>query len=257
MQDYEAFKAKILKKTGIDLSLYKERQMKRRIDSLIKRHGQSTYEGYFDLISKNKDIFDEFINYLTINVSEFYRNANQWDILRDEVLPKLMEGKRTLKVWSAACSTGEEPYTLVMVLSNHFPLKDIKILAVDIDKEAINKAKTGVYTEKAVAAVPKPFLDKYFTKVGPAYKINDEIKQCVEFKQMNLLSDPYPQGMDLIVCRNVMIYFTEEAKEEMYHNFNKALVKNGVLFVGSTEQIIVPKKFNFEALKTFFYKRIE
>lgn len=257
MHDYEGFKHKIFKKTGIDLSLYKERQMKRRIDSLIKRHGQETYDGYYELLNRDKATFDEFVNYLTINVSEFYRNPNQWDILRDDVIPKLLEGKKTLKVWSAACSTGEEPYTLAMVLSNHFPLKDIKILAADIDREAINKAKNGIYSDKAVVGVPKHFLEKYFTKIGPAFKINDEIKHCVEFKQMNLLSDAYPTNYDLIVCRNVMIYFTEEAKEEMYHNFNKALVKNGVLFVGSTEQIIVPRKFNFEAMKTFFYKRID
>jgi chemotaxis protein methyltransferase CheR len=257
MHGYEGFKEKVYRKTGIDLSLYKERQMKRRIDSLIKRNGQSDYDDYFTTMSHDKKVFDEFVNYLTINVSEFYRNPNQWDLLKSEILPMLMEGKKSIKVWSAACSTGEEPYTLVMVLSNFMPLKDIKVVAADIDLDAISKAKAGVYTEKAVAGVPKAFLDKYFTKVGPVYRINDEIKKCVEFKQMNLLSDRYPDNHDLIVCRNVMIYFTEEAKEEMYHKFNGALTKNGVLFVGSTEQIIVPKKFNFHAIKTFFYQRTE
>lgn len=257
MQGYESFIEKVKRKTGIDLSQYKERQMKRRIDSLISRNNESTYDGYFARLEKDKVVFDEFINYLTINVSEFYRNFGQWELLKDDIIPMLLEGRKSLKVWSAACSTGEEPYTLVMTLSNFFPLSQIKILAADIDKEAINKAKVGVYNEKSIANVPKPFLDKFYTKVGNAYRINDEVKKCVEFKSMNLLEDAYPSGYDLIVCRNVMIYFTEEAKEVMYHKFNQALRPGGVLFVGSTEQIIVPKKYNFSALKTFFYQRIE
>ncbi len=255
MQGYEKFKEQIFRLTGLDLSLYKERQMKRRIESLIKRHQIDTYEDYFKVLKSDKEIFDEFINYLTINVSEFFRNPGQWDILTDTVVPELMKKKKRLKVWSAACSTGEEPYTLVMALSRLMPLSDIKILAVDIDKEAINKAKSGVYSKKSIENVPADFKKKYFEPIGSSFKISDKIKNCVEFKNFNLLKDQYPKDYDLIVCRNVMIYFTEEAKEEMYHNFNSALIENGVLFVGSTEQIILPQRYNFKALKTFFYQK--
>ena len=255
MQGYEKFKEQVLKKTGLDLSLYKERQMKRRIESLIKRNHIDTYEEYYKLINTNKDSFDEFVNYLTINVSEFYRNSGQWKILQEEILPEMLKKKKRLKIWSAACSTGEEPYTLAMVLSNLMPLNQIKILAVDIDKEAINKAKMGVYSKKSIENVPAPIKSKYFREIASSFAISDEIKKCVEFKHMNLLKDPYPKDCDLIVCRNVMIYFTEEAKDEMYHNFNKALVDGGVLFVGSTEQIILPHRYNFDAKKTFFYER--
>ncbi len=256
MQGYEGFKQKVYRKTGIDLSLYKERQMKRRIDSLIRRCGKASYDEYFALIDKDHDKFDEFINYLTINVSEFYRNGSQWEMLKNELIPYLMERNSSIKVWSAACSTGEEPYTLVMTLSNFYPLSKIKVLAADIDMGAINKAKVGMYTEKSIQNVPPEFKRKYFTQVGQSYKISDDIKRCVDFKQMNLLSDPYPKGFDLIICRNVMIYFTDEAKDEMYQKFSDSLVEGGVLFVGSTEQIIVPKKFNFESMRTFFYKKI-
>jgi len=255
MEGYEKFKEQIFKLTGLDLSLYKERQMKRRIESLIKRHQIDTYENYFKVLKSDKEIFDEFVNYLTINVSEFFRNPGQWDILIETVIPELMKRNKRLKVWSAACSTGEEPYTLVMALSRLMPLSSIKILAVDIDKEAINKAKSGVYSKKSIENVPDDFKKKYFEPIGSSFKISDEIKKCVEFKNFNLLKDPYPKDHDLIVCRNVMIYFTEEAKEEMYHNFNGALKEKGVLFVGSTEQIILPQRYNFKALKTFFYQR--
>ncbi len=256
MEGYERFKEQIFKKTGLDLTLYKERQMKRRIESLIKRNELDSYEAYFKLIGKDKKSFDEFINYLTINVSEFYRNTSQWELLKKDILPEMLKKKGRIKIWSAACSTGEEPYTIAMVLSNFMPLKDIKIVAADIDIEAINKAKVGIYSAKSIEGVPEAFKKKYFTAVGGSFKISDEVKKCIEFKQMNLLKDKYPSGFDLIVCRNVMIYFTEEAKDEMYKKFNGALVDGGVLFVGSTEQIIVPKRFNFKAKKTFFYERM-
>lgn len=256
MLGYENFKSKILKKTGLNLSSYKEKQMKRRIESMIKRNEKSSFNEYFSLINTDKKKFDDFINYLTINVSEFYRNVNQWEILKTTILPELLKNQNTLKVWSAACSTGEEPYTLAMLLSAFIPLNKIKIQAYDIDDEALNKAKLGLYYEKSIAGVPNIFKRKYFTKIGSSYKISDDIKKCIEFKKFNLLEDIYPSGYDLIVCRNVMIYFTEEAKDEMYHNFNNALKKGGILFVGSTEQIISPIKYNFESVKTFFYKKI-
>ncbi len=256
MQAYEAFKRKVFYKTGIDLSLYKERQMKRRIESLIKRCGKTNYDDYFALIDNDKEHFDQFINFLTINVSEFYRNSNQWTMLKNEVIPYLMQERTAVKVWSAACSTGEEPYSLVMTLSNFFPLDKIKIFAADIDLAAIEKAKQGIYTAKSIKNVPLEYKRKYFTEDNNLYKIKDEIKNCVEFKQMNLLSDSYPRGFDLIICRNVMIYFTDEAKNDMYRKFSDSLSPGGVLFIGSTEQIINPEKFNFEPMRTFFYKKI-
>lgn len=256
MEGYEKFKAQVLKLIGLDLTLYKERQMKRRIESLIKRNGATSFDAYYTLLTKDKGVFDEFINYLTINVSEFYRNPQQWEILKAEVIPEILKRNPRPKIWSAACSTGEEPYTIAMVMSQFIPLKDLKIIAADIDMEAMNKAKMGVYSKKSIVNVPEAYKTKYFTPIGESYKINDEVKQCIEFKQMNLLKDQYPTGMDLIVCRNVMIYFTEEAKDEMYHKFNKALGPNGTLFVGSTEQIIVPQRYNFKANKTFFYQKL-
>ncbi len=257
MMDYESFKEQIYKMTGINLSCYKEKQMKRRIDSLISKNSYPGYESYVNAIKTNRALYDEFINYLTINVSEFFRNPEQWEVLEKEVLPILLKKSNSLKIWSSACSTGDEPYTLVMVLSKFIPMREIKILATDIDKGAIEKAKRGVYTEKSIENLPKEFLKNHFTKDGDSYRIKDEIKRCVEFKQLNLLKDEYPQNCDLIVCRNVLIYFTEEAKEGIYHKFNKALKNNGILFVGSTEQIILSNKYNFRSVKTFFYTKEE
>jgi len=257
MQGYESFKQKVLNKTGIDLSLYKEKQMKRRLSSLAKRNGFDDFESYYKGISANKELFEEFVNYMTINVSEFYRNPEQWKVLEEDVIPKLLSKKKQLRVWSAACSTGEEPYSMVMLLSNFMPLDQIKIYATDLDEQAIEKAKRGQYTEKSLKNLPNNFIRDYFDKKGGIYEIKETIKKRVEFKKHNLLSDRYMDRCDLIVCRNVLIYFTEEAKSEIYTKFSRSLEKEGYLFVGSTEQIIMPSKYNLKALKTFFYGRIE
>ena len=217
MNGYEDFKKDILALTKIDLNSYKEKQMKRRIDTLISKNGIKSYKDYVALIKKDEEKFEQFVNFLTINVSEFYRNPEQWEILDKSVFPALIKkfGKN-LKVWSAACSTGDEPYSLVMALSRHIPLNQIHITATDIDKQVLDKARLGLYNEKSIAAVPADFKKKYFTKVGSSYQISNEIKRQVEFKEHNLLRDTYPTGCHLIVCRNVLIYFTEEAKEEIY-----------------------------------------
>lgn len=256
MNDYEKFKKDVFQLTKIDLDAYKERQMKRRIDTLITRHKIKSYEEYVNQIRTDKSLFEEFVNYLTINVSEFYRNPEQWTLLDKEIFPRLIKqfGNK-LKIWSAACSTGDEPYSLVMALSKHMPLNQIKIHATDIDKQVLDKARMGLYTEKSIAAVPDEFKRKFFTKIGPSYQIADEIKKQVEFKEHNLLKDKYPTDCHLIVCRNVLIYFTDKAKDEVYAKFNQSLIHKGILFIGSTEQIINYADLGYARAKSFFYEK--
>lgn len=252
--DYEYFKKEIYALTTIDLNSYKEKQMKRRIDTLIAKHKIEGYDKYIQALKTDKQLFEEFVGYITINVSEFYRNPEQWKILDTTVFPELINkfGKN-LKIWSAACSTGDEPYSLVMALSKHLPLNQIKIIATDLDKQVIAKAKLGLYNDKSIASVPDEFKKKYFTQVGPSFKISDEIKARVEFMEHNLLKDAYPADCHLIVCRNVLIYFTEEAKDEVFAKFFKTLVKGGTLFIGSTEQIMNYSEIGYERKNSFFY----
>lgn len=254
--DYEYLKRAVYELTMIDLNAYKEKQMKRRIDTLIAKHQIVGYDKYIQTIKSDKKLFDEFVNYLTINVSEFYRNPDQWQVLDKQIIPELVNkfGKN-LKIWSAACSTGDEPYSLVMALSRYIPLNQIKIYATDLDKQVIEKAKAGIYPEKSIAAIPDDLKKKYFTKKGLFYEISNEIKSRVEFKEHNLLKDTYPSNYHMIVCRNVLIYFTEEAKEEVFCKFQRALTKGGVLFIGSTEQIINYKEVGFERKNSFFYEK--
>lgn len=256
LDNYEKFKKDVLTLTTINLDAYKEKQMRRRIDTLITKNKAETYDAYVTLIKRDKEKFEQFVSFLTINVSEFYRNPEQWTFLDKTVFPQLVSqfGKQ-LKIWSAACSTGDEPYSLVMALSKYVPLHQIKIIATDIDKQVLDKARMGLYNEKSIASVPEDFKKKYFTQVGNAYKISDEVKKCVEFKEHNLLKDAYPTNCHLIVCRNVVIYFTEDAKNEIYKKFNASLIKDGLLFIGSTEQIMNYKEFNFKRNQSFFFQK--
>lgn len=255
--NYEKFKRDVYALTTIDLNSYKEKQMRRRIDSLATKNRMESYDAYVSLLKKDPVKFEEFINFLTINVSEFYRNPEQWDFLDQEVFPMLIKrfGKN-LKIWSAACSTGDEPYSLVMALSRHIPLEQIQVIATDIDKQVLEKAQAGLYNSKSIAGVPEDLKKKYFTPIGSSFKISDQIKRRVEFRQHNLLSDEYPKGCHLIVCRNVVIYFTEEAKNEIYQKFYQSLVDQGVLFIGSTEQIINYRDLGYKRYQSFFFEKM-
>jgi chemotaxis protein methyltransferase CheR len=253
-RDFLQFIANVKQMTGIDLALYKEAQMKRRLTSLRQKRGFATFAQYFEAISRDKQLFYEFLDRLTINVSEFFRNPGRWDVLENKILPRLQKQSPRLKCWSAACSTGEEPYTLSLILLRK--RCEATLLATDIDEGALAKAKQGVYTERSLQDCPKELIARYFIKDALSYRISDEVKNKVSFKKHNLLADPFDSGFDLIICRNVMIYFTDEAKHELYHKFSRALKPGGVLFVGSTEQIFQPQQYQFEAEDTFFYRKM-
>ncbi|WP_026654117.1 MULTISPECIES: CheR family methyltransferase [Butyrivibrio] len=255
--DYEWFKKAVYDLTKIDLNSYKEKQMKRRIDTLIGKYDVKGYDGFADLIKKDREALDSFVSYLTINVSEFFRNADQWNLMDKEMVPELMNkfGKN-LKIWSAACSTGDEPYTIVMMLSKHMPLNQINVLATDLDAVVLAKAKAGIYDKKEVAGVPAEFKTKFFEETADGkMKVSDEIKSRVTFKQADLLRDPYPKDCHLLVCRNVLIYFTEEAKDEIFRKYYDSLAPGGILFIGSTEQIINYKDMGYVRKNSFYYER--
>ena len=257
--DYEYFKKAVYDLTKIDLNAYKEKQMKRRIDTLISKNKIVGYDKYIAAIKSDNKMFEEFVNYLTINVSEFYRNPDQWELLDKDIFPDLIKRYgRNLKIWSAACSTGDEPYTIAMILSEYVPLSKIRIIASDLDEDVLAFAKDGIYPAKSLSDLPKKYLDKHFKKVDEShYAISPEIKKCVEFKKHNLLKDRYFQHVHMIVCRNVVIYFTDEAKDQVYENFHSSLVDDGILFIGSTEQILHAKELGFESMRTFFYKKMK
>lgn len=255
--DYNSFKPLIKRKIGVDLDLYKETQMKRRLTSLRNQKGFTNFVSYFKAMDKDRDLLHEFVDRITINVSEFYRNPKRWEVLHQRIFPLIMNQhtNETLTIWSAACSTGEEPYSVAMMMDTYFPNVNIQIMATDIDEGALEKAKAGIYQKNALKDLPSILQKKYFSEKKGLYHIDTNIKQMVSFNKHNLLADPYPQNVHLIICRNVLIYFTDEAKNQIYHNFSTSLKQNGVLFVGSTEQIFNPAEYKLSLIDTFYYQK--
>lgn len=256
--DYHDFEAKILALTQIDLTLYKENQMKRRIDALINRvqrkHFSNTdidYEEYLQKLCIDKDALKYFLDYITINVTEFFRHTPHWQYLEREVLSQMDNPH----IWSVACSTGQEPYSLVMSLAEHMPLSHIHVLATDINERALAYALRGIYTAEEMQQVDEARKARFFVPSGSGFRICDEVKKCVEFRKMNLLADTFPTNQDLIVCRNILIYFTAETKQWLYPAFHDALKPGGILFTGHTEQIITFKEIGFQKLTNYLYQR--
>jgi chemotaxis protein methyltransferase CheR len=254
-RDFAYFVKKIEELTTIDLNLYKEGQMRRRLTSLCVKKGFPTFAAYFQAIASDKEVLYEFLDRMTINVSEFWRNPNRWKVLEDTLLPDMYSRHSHLKCWSAACSTGEEPYTLAMILDT-IKKGSAQVIGADIDEGALAKARAGVYPDRSVRDVPPSYLKSYFTRDGDNYKIADSLKSMVKYQKLNLLIDRFETGFDLIICRNVMIYFTEEAKQLLYRKFVDALKPGGILFVGSTEQIFSPSQYQLEPAETFFYRKV-
>lgn len=253
---YEAFIEKIFQKTGIDLKAYKRPQMERRINSLMRSIGVEDYATYLRVLDAEPVHLRKFIDHLTINVSEFFRNPTQWRVLETKILPELMTANQNLKVWSAGCSTGEEPYSLAIILSEVVPAGNWRVLATDIDLKVLEKAKAGIYQTRALVNVDKHLQQKYFVPVGSEYQVKNVLKQRIEFKRHDLLREPFQDRFDLILCRNVIIYFTEETKNRLYQKFYQALRPGGYLLTGSTEQILQARELGFQSPASFFYRKV-
>ncbi|MBO8170707.1 MAG: protein-glutamate O-methyltransferase CheR [Bacillaceae bacterium] len=255
-QEFIRFIQNIKNKTGIDLSLYKEGQMKRRLTSFRIKKGFADFDSFFKALSDDPKLMEEFLDRMTINVSEFFRNPGRWEVLENKIIPDMLKEKRSLNVWSAACSTGEEPYTIAILLNRFLSFQHFRILATDIDEAVLRRAGEGIYEKRSLKNVSPDRLNRYFDQVNNQYQVKPDVKKSITFKRHNLLADPFQKDFDLIVCRNVIIYFTDDAKHKLYQKFSQSLRPGGILFVGSTEQIFHPHQYGFEPYDTFFYRKV-
>lgn len=273
MSNYEDLVSFFYKKTKINLALYKENQMKRRIETFISQEiGEVDYNDFINKLDRDKDLLDRFKDRITINVTEFYRNPNMWDNLRSNVIPYLLKTTKNKKltIWSAGCSTGEEPYSLAMLLDDEYPNTDWKILATDLDEFVLKKSKAGRYSSYQVNTLDEKKKKKYLKEVPSSqisssegflssetvFEISPELKKKIEFKQHNLLEDKFPTDIDLILCRNVVIYFTEETKSELYQRFSNSLRHEGVLIIGNTEHIVDYRSKGFEKMADWTFNKV-
>lgn len=239
----------------IDISAYKSNQMNRRLSSLMARSGTSSVSEYIRMLDRDPLMKQKLADFITINVSEFFRNKEIFKDLEDKISKYLINGNKKLKIWSAACSNGSEPYSLAIILDKLTPAIHHTIIGTDIDNTILETAKKGEYALNDVKNVENNVLSKYFTVRDGKYILSSDIKNRVVFKKHDLILDNYDRGYDLIVCRNVVIYFTQEVKDKIYRKFYDSLNNGGLLFVGATESIYNYRDFGFEKVSTFIYER--
>ncbi|MFP3975013.1 MAG: CheR family methyltransferase [Dehalococcoidia bacterium] len=250
-------KRMIYKTTNIDLNYYKDRQMRRRLGSFVERSGEPDVRSFCQKLEHDKTLLEKLRNFLTINVSEFFRDAAQFEYLRDVILPELLHNNTRLNIWSAGCSRGTEPYSIAMLLEKLSPGHKHRILATDVDEGALAQAKAGgPYTEAEVRNVSASLLRKYFSRESESrFWIVDGLKTRVTFRKHDLLRDPYGHGFDMVICRNVIIYFTEEAKKSIGQKLANALKKDGVLFIGGSEVMFNCRDLGLVVIRPGFYRR--
>lgn len=254
---YDLLKDRIRRTLGVDLEFYKDTQMRRRLDGYVRAKNMEI-PAFGDLIARDKDAAKALKDFLTINVSEFFRDTAQFDILRKQIVPRLVaNAPNGVTVWSAGASIGAEAYSVAMLLTEAAPLAKHKIIGTDLDEEVIARARAGgPYTKADVRGIPGPFQAKYMRDDEQGPFVVDRVRHMVEFRKHNLLSDTYPRGFDMIMCRNVVIYFTEEAKAGITHRFAESMKPNGVLFIGATEALLQASDFGFQRISTCFYERL-
>ena len=240
---------------GIKISDNKMNIFEMKLSKLIKGAGVNSIEEYYTLLNnpKEKSHLIDFLNEITINKTDFFREINHFNYIRDNISEILRNNKRIsihkeIRVWSAACSTGEEPYTIAMILKEYLPSDiTIKILATDISHKVLEQALKAQYKSFIKEQVPPIFLNKYFIKLSTGYRVTDEIRQMVTFRSFNLKEHfPFKGTFDIIFCRNVMIYFDNTFHKELAHKFYQNLHKGGLLFIGHSESFShIPHNFQY------------
>ncbi|MFZ5827189.1 MAG: CheR family methyltransferase [Bacillota bacterium] len=258
LSGYPVFRRTVLDLTGIDLDCYKGTQMERRLQTIMRRAGVGDLSAYAKLLTATPSRVKEFQDFLTINVSEWLRNPEKFDELQKVILPDLLKKSPKLRIWSAGCSNGSEPYSVAMLLDELDPHGRHQIIATDLDEEILKVARAGIYHEKDVKNVAPARRSKYFIgQPGETVMVKPDLKAKIQFERQNLLSDPFPQDLDLILCRNVVIYFTEEAKDELYRKFHRSLKPGGILFVGGTESLLRARELGYASASPFFYRAVK
>jgi chemotaxis protein methyltransferase CheR len=265
-QTFDQVKQFIQDQYLIDITRYKRQQMLRRLDAWLRRSKFNNWSDYFQRVRVDGMEEDRFRNYLTINVTAFFRDPERWDTFEKEIIPQLLVARdgsslkhnHSLKIWSAGCSIGAEPYTLAMILARQTPFSKHDILATDFDRGALKIAQDGgPFIMDDVKNISPENLKKYFQREENHFLVKDTLKEAIRFQEQDMLSDQFENRFDLIVCRNVVIYFTREIKEDLYRKFHNSLAKDGILFLGGTEIIPQSRSQGFLNIGGSVYKKID
>jgi len=247
---------KIHRERGLDCAQYKPSFLERRLAVRMRARGVESYGQYMRLLDDQE--YEKLFKALTINLSYFFRNGTAFQALQDRVLNLLLREKarrnsRLVRVWSAGCAGGEEPYSVAIlfheILGREVQDWRIRIFATDLDASALEKARKGTYNEFSFRGVDPRYVERYFTRLSPKeYAIKSKVAALVQFERRDLIADPPPQRLDLILCRNVLIYFSRSQQERLLNTFHQALNKEGYLVIGKTEVLMGPVAHLFAPL---------
>jgi chemotaxis protein methyltransferase CheR len=243
----------VIKNLKFNSNHYNESYLKRRIQSRMFYYKFKSYNDYFKLIQTNIDEQRNLMKHLTVNITRFFRNKVLFDEIQSKVIPALSikpQLPQTLKVWSAGCSSGEEPYSIA-IIGEELKKKDynikLQIIATDIDKDSLESAKKGIYTFQQLSECDERIINTYFTKLDEKnYQLKSDVMRNVSFRIHDLFHDEFFRHVDIILCRNVVIYFNNKAKEELYGKFYDSLKKGGFFILGKSETLTGETRSKFE-----------
>ena len=241
---------------GVDLMQYKRGQMERRVRTWIQRRGGLDLPDYGDLLRRDPDELDAFLDRVTINVSHLWRHEEQWDTLAKEILPGIARSGR-VRCWSAGCSYGAEAFTLAAVCAEAVPRATTSIVGTDLDKRMVARARTGEFTAGDVRTAPAALLHRHFEPLaGGAWRASPALRRIVRFEQGDLLRMPVPRGRyDLIMCRNTVIYFTGDVRDALHARLAEALAPGGHLVVGTSERVGDPRALGLTTPHRLIYRK--
>ena len=267
-KEFTLLQAFIYQHIGISLGDHKIYLVQARLAKRVAQLGLETFGAYYDfLLADTKGAELEYLSSLiSTNVTSFFREEKQWEFLKTHLPAILARSNGKLRIWSAACSSGEEPYSIAMFLAEHLPPNssyDIKILATDVSSKVLKVAMAGVYTQKACHSLKETYLSKYFTPTRQAgevcYRVSDGIRQQIIFREFNLVTGEYGlfahKAFNIIFCRNVMIYFDKPTQNTLVERFHTILKNEGYLFIGSSEALTDMKQ-EFKSRSASIYQKV-
>lgn len=230
---------------GVDFTGYKRTSLMRRVRHRMEQAGVQSFEEYLDVLQASSDEFAALFDTILINVTSFYRDPEAWQFIQDEVVPAILARRgpeEPIRIWSAGCGSGQEAYTLAMILADSLDpdafRRRVKIYATDLDEQALTEARAASYDAKAVASVPEALLGRYFDQVNGRYVFNKDMRRAVIFGRNDLVKDAPISRVDLLVCRNTLMYFNAETQQKVLSRLHFALAPEGVLFLGHAEMLL-------------------
>jgi chemotaxis methyl-accepting protein methylase len=255
---FEELKQSLVRLTGWDLTRFKENYLRRRVGARLRAVGAASWQDYSAVLAADPGELVRLKDRLTVHVTEFLRDADVWAALSESVLPRLLEAAaarpvRELRIWSAGCSSGEEPYSLAMLALEGARRQAkgvrVRVMASDLDAGVLERARAGIYSAEALRLVPAALREEFFVPAPEGNcAVGAELRRSVAWRVLDLFSSPPPPHLDLLLCRNVMIYFSRDLQQRLLQAFHQALRPNGVFVTGKTETILGPVRDSYRCL---------